>query len=353
MIQAAKIIGTGLATIGLIVTGAGIGVVFGMLTLLLKFYIFSIGIFIGCSLIYFTLLKCLNILHKNSKLFEIVFFIFNLLLLFLLLCLMYYSFPAFILLFQIFYLSIFGIFTYRYLYDKFIIFKIEYPNMYKILCKFIFYLFIIILAIILFFIYLKLEVEIPVEYLVVENKIRIGNFMAFSPTESNAVEEYASINLTNIMNLYRAEDASFRALYSQQIAEVTKFHNTWEIERIECERGKALVEAVSPTMDLPPLKPQADNDMFSFHFKNELSAQDMHNTYIRITVNVDQITNLSGILSKKLDTLKALDIEQARITGSRKYTDIFYEDIGLYLSKCEKRFTFFRLSGKPMWIHED
>jgi F-type H+-transporting ATPase subunit c len=59
----------------------GLGVMVGMLTLLLKFYIFSIGIFIPCYLIYSILLKFINIFHKYPKLFKIVLSIFIILLL--------------------------------------------------------------------------------------------------------------------------------------------------------------------------------------------------------------------------------------------------------------------------------
>jgi hypothetical protein len=151
------------------------------------------------------------------------------------------------LLFQVIYIFFIGIPISSYLYSNFIFYKLEYPNLYKFLGKFIFYLFIILLTNFLFFLYFNIIAEIPVEFLVLENKTRYGNFVAFSPTESNTAEQNS---LLNLKNQFTKDYARFMNLFSKQLADMSKLNNTTEVLGIECQ------------FDLKPRGVQADSPDF-------------------------------------------------------------------------------------------
>lgn len=251
-------------------------------------------------------MKFINKFHYSLVIFTLIF----------ILLLMYlFSFSLVLFLLQISYISFIGFYIIRNLYYTFIEFKIEHPYLYKIFCRFIFFLLLTILITYLFILFSHISFS---DTYIESTEISIKNkhFLAWAPLESTP-ENLPKI-LEDLKKLFTTELNFFNTKKVELFSEVDKLKDYCS-NNIQC-----IVYSYS-------------TDSIVTHVNDELTNQEMNTVRANLNQNSKTIRENAGFLLKKLALIEAIDGEIHYYTNDRINSIEFYRTHESELYKYERR----------------
>lgn len=251
-------------------------------------------------------MKFINKFHYSLVIFTLIF---------ILLLMYWFSFSLVLFLLQISYISFIGFFIIQNLYYTFIEFKIEHPYLYKIFCRFIFFLLLTILIIYLFILFFHISFS---DTYIESTEISIKNkhFLAWAPIDSTP-EDLPKV-LEDLKKIFTKELNFFNTKKVELFSEVDKLKDYCS-NNIKC------------------IDYSCNTGIKTVHVNAELTNQEMNNVRANLNQTTQTIRANAGILLKKLAIIEAIDGEIHYYTSDRVNSIEFYRTHESELYKYKRK----------------